>query len=200
MEYILHRVNTAEELKRAPTRYGVELDLRDRGNRLILQHDPFSDGEDFEEYLRHYRHGTLIANVKSERIEERVLSCLKQAAIEDYFFLDCSFPMLRELVNLGEHQIAARFSEFEPIEGPMSLAGQVEWIWLDCFTKMPLTPDSYQQLKPHFKLCLVSPELQGHDLSSIPKYAKAIAGFDLDAICTKRPDLWNKARKVHGSG
>ncbi len=79
MLYIAHRVNTIEQLERTPTEYGVEIDLRDRGDRLFLQHDPFSDGVDFAEYLQHYRHGTLILNVKSERIEWRVLELLRQA-------------------------------------------------------------------------------------------------------------------------
>ena len=47
MEYIAHRVNTLIELKKIPKEYGVELDLRDYGERLILQHDPFKDGDDF---------------------------------------------------------------------------------------------------------------------------------------------------------
>jgi len=54
LEYIAHRINTIEELGKIPREYGVELDLRDFGDRLILQHDPFKDGEDFEEYLKHY--------------------------------------------------------------------------------------------------------------------------------------------------
>ena len=42
MKFIAHRINTVEELKKIPTEYGVELDLRDRGERLILQHDPWT--------------------------------------------------------------------------------------------------------------------------------------------------------------
>ena len=49
MIYVSHRINTVEALMENPVEYGVELDLRDRGDRLILQHDPFSDGEDFGE-------------------------------------------------------------------------------------------------------------------------------------------------------
>ena len=52
MEFIAHRINTIEELKKVPNEYGVELDLRDYGDKLILQHDPFTDGEKFEEYLK----------------------------------------------------------------------------------------------------------------------------------------------------
>ncbi|MEX2187081.1 MAG: hypothetical protein WD875_09820 [Pirellulales bacterium] len=195
MLYIAHRVNTSEQLRGTPTECGVEIDLRDRGERLIVQHDPFADGEDFDEYLGHYRHGTLILNVKSERIEPRVLDVVRRHAVSDYFFLDCSFPMIRTLVAQGEHRIAVRFSEFEPAESALALAGQIDWVWIDCFTKMPLDSGSFARLKRHFKLCGVSPELQGRPVESIADYARELAPFPLDAICTKRPDLWQTAMR-----
>ena len=30
----------------------------------------------------------------------------------------------------------------------------------------------------------------GHDLSMIEKFKKQLIGFEIDAVCTKRPDLW----------
>jgi hypothetical protein len=193
MLYIQHRVNTIEQLRATPTGYGVELDLRDRGDRLILQHDPFQDGLDFEEYLQHYRHNLMILNVKSERIEHRVLELVRAAGVRDYFFLDSSFPMIRALLNQGEHRIAVRFSEFEPIESALALAGQVDWVWIDCFTKMPLDDRSYDRLKRNFKLCAVSPELQGRDVVTIAEFRRQLAKYPPDAVCTKRPDLWHDA-------
>jgi len=197
LQLIRHRVNTVAQLQEVSPQYGVELDLRDRGARLILQHDPFADGEDFASYLGHYRHGTMILNVKSERIEHRVLDELRQAGtVRDYFFLDCSFPMIRNLVSLGERRIAVRFSEFEPIEGAMALAGQIDWVWVDCFTRLPLDEPSYARLHRHFKLCIVSPELQGHALERIEEFAEQLRGMPVDAVCTKRPDLWEQALKT----
>lgn len=190
MLLIAHRVNTIDQLRRTPTEFGVELDLRDRGERLILQHDPFSDGEDFEDFLEHWRHRLMILNIKSERIEPRVLELVRRAGIADYFFLDSSFPMIRLLSQQGERRIAVRFSEFEPIESALALVGKVEWAWIDCFTKMPLDADAYARLKAHFKLCAVSPELQGRDHSTIAEYRRQLGQFPMDAICTKRPDLW----------
>lgn len=87
MNFIAHRINTIDELKTIPFEYGVEIDIRDSNNRLILQHDPFKDGEDFDEYLKHYRHGILILNIKSERIEMKVLELIEKYNIKDYFFL-----------------------------------------------------------------------------------------------------------------
>ena len=194
MQFIQHRVNTVGQLREVPHGYGVELDLRDRGPRLILQHDPFDDGEDFAPYLAEYRHGTMILNVKSERIEGRVLEEVGRAGtVDDYFFLDCSFPMIRQLVGTGERRIAVRFSEFEPIEGPLSLAGQIDWVWVDCFTRLPLNDQSYARLSRWFKICMVSPELQGHDPGRIREFAEQLEPYTIDAVCTKRPDLWQRA-------
>ena len=194
-QFIRHRINTVAELATVDPAHGVELDLRDRGDRLILVHDPFSDGEDFRDYLDRYHHGTMILNIKSERIEHRVLEELQRAGtVHDYFFLDCSFPMIRTLIALGERKIAVRYSEFEPLEGVLSLAGQIDWVWIDCFTKMPLTTASYATLKSAgFKLCAVSPELQKRPKETIAAYAAELAPYPMDAICTKHPDLWQKA-------
>jgi hypothetical protein len=193
MQYIAHRINTIAQLRCVPTEFGVELDLRDRGDRLILQHDPFGDGEDFASFLTEYQHGTLILNVKSERIEHRVLELIRQSKVRDYFFLDCSFPMIRQLVKLGESKIAVRFSEYEPIESALALAGQVDWAWIDCFNRLPFDPESHRRLKAHFKLCIVSPELQGRPLDTIVDFARELAPYQVDAICTKRPDIWELA-------
>lgn len=187
MKYIAHRVNTIEQLMQVPTHYGVELDLRDCGERLILAHDPFVEGEDFENYLRRYRHGTMILNIKSERIEHRVLGLLRKYKIADYFFLDSSFPMIYHLSSLGEKNIALRFSEFEGMDTVRAMAGKVRWLWVDCFTKAPISRDIYDEAKSFgMNLCFVSPELQGRD-ADIEAYAQIFRdeGIVFDAICTK---------------
>jgi len=187
MEYIAHRINTIDELKNIPKEFGVELDLRDHEDRLILQHDPFKDGEDFEEYLKHYNHGTMILNIKSERIEYQVLKLLKKYNIKKYFFLDSSFPMIFLLSKEGEKNIALRFSECEGIDTILNMQGKVKWIWVDCFTKLPIDKENYNLLKKRgFKFCLVSPELQGQQEKLI-EYKQHLEDENIifDAICTK---------------
>ncbi|MGE4457263.1 MAG: hypothetical protein AB7E13_10015 [Arcobacteraceae bacterium] len=187
MEFIAHRINTIDELKQVPFEYGVELDLRDYGHRLILQHDPFKDGEDFEEYLKHYNHGTMILNIKSERIEHRVLELIQKYNIKKYFFLDSSFPMIYLLSKSGEKNIALRFSEFEGVDTILAMSGKVDWIWVDCFSKLPITSKNYQLLREKgFKFCLVSPDLQSQEekLESYKKYLEDNK-IIFDAICTK---------------
>lgn len=188
MEYIAHRVNTVEELKKLPHEYGVELDLRDDLNgRIYIQHNPFEPGEDFEEYLKEYHHGTMILNVKSERIEHKILELIKNYDVKAYFFLDSTFPMIKLLSDMGERNIAIRFSEFEGMDTVRVMAGKIDWIWVDTFTKLPLTYDLYKEMKAlGYKICLVSPELQGQP-EKIEEYKAQINNESIifDAICTK---------------
>ena len=59
---ILHRVNNFEKLKATPIDLGVEVDIRSNGTDLIIHHDPFKDGELFDDWLRAFRHKTLICS------------------------------------------------------------------------------------------------------------------------------------------
>ena len=87
-----------------------------------------------------------------------------------------------------------RLSEFEDINTVMSLAGKVDWVWIDCFTRFPLDKVSATRLKQAgFKLCVVSPELQGRmEQSDTDKIVAAMndAGIVPDAVCTKFPERW----------
>lgn len=196
MEFISHRVNTIKELSRLPNDYGVEIDLRDYGENIVIQHDPFVSGEDFEKYLSHYNHGTMILNIKSERIEYSVLKLIKKYKINKYFFLDCSFPMINSLSNSGEKNIALRFSEFEGIDTIINMKNKVNWIWVDCFSKFPLSIDNFYFLKSlGYKLCLVSPELQGHSINTQNKLKEKMKLIPFDAICTKNSENWKKILK-----
>jgi hypothetical protein len=187
--YYSHRINTINELSNVSKEYGIELDLRDdREDGLILAHDPFTEGEQFDNFLKYYDKSSIILNIKSERIEHRVLDSLKKYNIKNYFFLDCSFPMIYNLHKLSENNIAIRFSEFESIETVLLIKNMVRWVWIDCFQKFPLTIETYNKIKESgLKICLVSPELQGHNIELINEFKNIIKKnrFLIDAICTK---------------
>ena len=129
----------------------------------------------------------MILNIKSERIDLRVLELLKKYNIKDYFFLDSSFPMIKLLTDNGEKKIALRYSEFEGLDTLEKMQEKVDWVWVDCFTKLPLNNEIYNKIKKMgYKLCLVSPELQGQP-EKIEKYAEQIKKEKIifDSICTK---------------
>ena len=193
MEIIAHRRNTIAELAATPHHFGVELDLRSQGDRIVIHHDPFAAGEDFAAWLEHFDHGTLILNVKEEGLETRLLAMMAEHEIEDFFFLDQSFPFLVKTARTGEKRCAVRVSEFESIDTALTLAGKIDWVWVDCFTRLPIgTADAHKLSEAGFKLCLVSPELQGRDAESeIPAMRRATQRMDIAAVCTKRPELWS---------
>lgn len=196
MHLIAHRRNTLAELVATPTHLGVEVDLRSFGDRLVMHHDPFVEGEDFEPWIAAYRHGTLILNVKEEGLEARLIEVMERFAIADWFFLDQSFPFLVKWSRNGERRSAVRVSEFETIDTAMTLAGRIDWVWVDCFTRFPIGGAEAARLQDAgFKLCLVSPELQGRSADvEIPSLRMLLAneGIVPDAVCTKRPDLWTR--------
>jgi len=99
--------------------------------------------------------------------------------------------MIKTLVDMGEKNIALRFSEFESIDSLIKMKGKVKWVWIDCFTKLPLTYLNYKQLKGlDYKLCLVSPELQSQ-AEKIMEYKKFISKNEilLDAVCCKHHNI-----------
>ena len=194
MKLISHRRNTISELIATHTSYGIEVDIRSEGDRLIIHHDPCVAGEAFDEWIDAYRHGTLILNVKEEGLEPHLLALMEARGISDFFFLDQSFPFLVKWSNAGERRCAVRVSEFETISTALTLAGKVDWVWVDCFTRFPLSEHDAKLLKKAgFKLCIVSPELQGRDANvEISKMASLLneRNIVVDAVCTKRLDLW----------
>ncbi len=148
-------------------------------------------GEDFAPYLRDYHHNTMILNVKSERIEHRAFwrRSVRRGRC-DYFFLDCSFP-IQQLVRLGEHRIAVRFSEFEPIEraGP----GQRGRLGVDrlFYEVAPGRSCVYARLEGRFQDLHRLAGLQGHDPAKIGEFARQLAPYEIAAVC-KHPALWTE--------
>ena len=88
---------------------------------------------------------------------------------------------------MGIKDVALRFSELEGLDTIRNMAGRADWVWVDCFTRIPLDQDSYRELKQlGYKLCFVSPELEAQEekLQEYKQYIKE-QGIVFDAICTK---------------
>lgn len=194
MQLIAHRINTAAQLRQTPKEYGVEVDIRSHGKDLIIHHDPFETGELFDDWLADFDHATLILNVKEEGLEPRLMERMADIGCADYFFLDQSFPFLVRYAEAAAGRSAVRFSEYESLATVLGLAGKVNWVWVDCFTHLPLGAHEANQLKENgFRLCLVSPELQQRPAEPGIAQMRALLdeqGINVDAVCTKRPDLW----------
>lgn len=184
---IAHRINRLEDLKALPPDTAVEFDVRESDYELTVRHDAFTRGESFISFLPYLKTRFSIVNVKCEGVELYILKVFAMHGIENFFFLDCSIPMIHKLTSLGESRMAVRWSQYESIDSVIQWAGKVGWVWVDCFTMYPLTKLSADKLKGlGFKLCLVSPELQGRE-ADIEPTCKFLASEEIhpDAICTK---------------
>lgn len=192
MKYIAHRINTLAELHEVPSEFGVEIDIRDYSNKIVLSHDPFIGGVSLETYLDDYKHSFLILNIKSAGLEEEVISLLEKKGIKDYFFLDSSMSSVVQVNKNKRVNFAGRLSEFESVAS-LKLARELfSWAWVDCFTKLTLSEKDYEALHNELgiRICLTSPDLLGRP-NEIELVARQLSDMKItpDAICTKLKNI-----------
>ena len=192
MILINHRVNSIKKLKSTPFNFGVEIDLRSKKNKIYLHHDPFKKGVSFEKWIKYYKHKIIVLNVKEEGLEKSILKILKKYRIKNFFFHDQTFSTL--LKNMSKTKVSVRYSEFEDLKNIKYLFKKIKWIWIDNFSVIKLEKKFYSYLKrKKVKICLVSPELvkksRVSEVKKIILYLKK-NNFTIDAVCTKKPDLW----------
>lgn len=183
---IIHQINRIKDLKNIPVEFGVEVDVRTYNNRLILNHEPFEDGDLLDKYMANFRHAFIILDIKEEGIEKEVITLCKKYDISNYFLLGVSFPFIYILSKGGIKKMAVRYSEFEDINTCLSLKGKVDWVWVDTFTKNPLDRESFRRLKEAgLNICLVCPERWGRP-DDIVKYSRFFRKEDIsiDAVMT----------------
>lgn len=195
MTIFIHRINEISRLKDLDQKYGVEIDLRADGDRLILNHEPFVGGDDFEQYLKQLHHAGVIFNIKEAGIEQRVMDLAAEHGIENYFLLDVEFPYIYRAARAGVRQIAMRYSEDEVMETVLKYKGLVDWVWIDTNTRLPLDETTQRQLDG-FKTCLVCPERWGRPQDIEPYIAQLKQlRFPLTAVMTAQTyaPLWERS-------
>lgn len=173
---IIHRVNKIKDLKKIPSQYGVEVDLRAYGKKIILNHEAFKDGEDFETYMASYSHSFIVLNVKESGIEDRIINIMEKREIKNYFLLDLEFPYIYKSSKNGFKKIAIRYSEKEPINAVLQFKNSFEWVWIDTNTRLPLNGKVAKILK-NFNTCLVCPERWNRPLD-IANYAQKMKNLN----------------------
>ena len=193
MKIIKHRVNQIDELISTPSNFGVEIDVRTSDAELIISHEPFSSGTSFSKWLEHYSHSCLIINVKEDGLETFVLDLLNKYEIENFFFLDQSFPSLFKASKKFPELCCARVSEVESVETVLNL--NVGWVWFDSHSgDWNYLHEAFEKLSSmNVKKCLVSPELQRTNSDSELTLLRNIindSSINFDAVCTKFPYKW----------
>jgi len=193
MKIFHHRINTSPQLVEIPSGDGVEIDIRSNGRDVILEHDPFKDGELFTEWLKHWQGQSLILNIKEEGIEERTLEVLNAYPNLEYFFLDQSFPFLVRTINGGNKKTAVRASDLESVD--TALLMNCDWAWIDCFLgDWNFLPGVVRRLQDNGKkICLVSPELVRNDSFNELQVLQDILkdnNLFVHGVCTKLKPFW----------
>jgi len=193
MLIVRHRINSRAELASTPKSLGVEIDLRSRNDQVILEHDPFKSGEIFEEWLTAWNEQLLVLNIKEEGLEEKILKILARFEIDNYFFLDQSFPFMQKLIRQGNARVSARASDLESVE--TALVSGASWCWLDNFSGdwNYLSSVVPRLNAAKIRTCLVSPELQRPDSDTeLNELRRLISKYELqiDAVCTKKSEKW----------
>ena len=100
--------------------FGVELDLRDYRNEIIISHDPYVLGKKitFNFFLKKFfniinkKNILLALNIKSDGISKKIKKLIKKYKLKNYFVFDMSIPetfnYLRDNLIFFE-----RYSNFE---------------------------------------------------------------------------------------
>lgn len=195
MEIIIHRVNTIKKLIKIPKNYGAEIDIRVYKNKLILNHEPYSNGELLVNFVKKYNHGTLVLNIKESGIENDVLKIVRRnKKIKNFFLLDVEVPFLFSSLLSREKSIALRTSYYEPLNSIKNFKKNFEWIWIDTIKNIKFSNEDLKQLKK-YKTCLVCPERWGKP-NQIIKYNNYFKkkGIKLNSVMTslKYAKIWRK--------
>lgn len=194
-------MNTVEGVRALPQAVGAEVDVRLHHGALVCAHDPFQPGDVLDDVLAAYvaagpRGGPLVLNPKETGLEDPLLDLLGRHGLtspHDVFLLDLTVPALVALTRRGESRVAVRVSEVEPLGHAEAFAGRARWAWLDCFDGVPAAMETVGALhEMEFRVCLVSPELEGYPAARIAAFQQLADACDpvRDAVCTKHPAAW----------
>lgn len=189
--------------------YGIEVDIRDFKQELVVSHNP-ADASSLKlvDLLTYYQNNQcssrLAFNVKADGLQPLLQEILSRFSLSNYFTFDMSIP--NTLVDASYNlQYFLRQSEYEPTPSSLlSLYSQAAGIWVDQFQwnervfqhNLATLKDYLQEGK---KVCWVSAELHewGRKASFYRQTWKRlkdtlqVAAMDLQnfSICTDYPEL-----------
>ncbi len=165
--------------------YGIETDIRDHLNRIVISHDPATDPELDLGVLP--KTGTPIAiNIKSDGLIKIGLDEIKEyVSNRGSFVFDASIP---EMLKYQELNIphALRLSEYE-----REIPWKSQFIWLDSFNSdWWLNSEILKKLTESHFVVVVSPELHARPFKSVWEAIciEMTKGNENLGICTDFPD------------
>lgn len=183
MEILKHRVNKILDIV---PRIGLEIDIRDFNNELVLSHDhPTQDSIKLTDFFQQINSDVLIAiNIKTSEIEKELYEIISNSRIHHYFTFDWPIPSLQKALQ-SNLICAFRLSEYEKYIHP-----NCSWVWLDSFHSIWYDLTLLRSLKGWgLKIAVVSPELHQRE-SELENMKEIVKSGMVDAICTDLPEYW----------
>lgn len=145
--------------------YGTETDLRDICGKIVISHNmPEGNEISFEEVLKIMgdKNLPLALNIKADGQSDAILEILKKYNHTNYFTFDMSIPDMVVQMKKGL-KVYTGYSDIlkEPV-----LLEKAEGVWLDSFYSEWFDEDVISGLlKKGKKICIVSADLHGRDIS-----------------------------------
>jgi len=167
--------------------FGTETDVRDQGGRLVVSHDPPTGTAMGWADIVNAFDGTglpLAVNVKADGLTALLEEAFAGRAI-DWFAFDMSGPEMVRFRRAGL-PFYTRHSDVEPnpILYPDALG-----VWIDAFESQWFDRETVKaHLKQGKRICIVSPELHGHDPTSLWQMIAPLSGQSQITLCTDMPD------------
>ena len=172
--------------------FGIETDIRDCGQELVISHDsPLGNEMPFRDFLAlcgdYPASRPLALNIKADGLSAVVAKAVTAAGIKDFFVFDMSVPDALGYLR-AELPVYTRLSEYENPPAYLELASG---IWLDAFHStwygMTLLSSYLASNQP---VAIVSPELHQRPHLTLWQQLRAASlhRHPLIALCTDFPD------------
>ena len=157
--------NTMACLKKAlQFNFGIETDLRDYQEELVISHNiAEASSPKLEDFFQYYASLgidlPLALNVKADGMQWKLKELLGKYQISNYFLFDMSVPEM--VVNQKEH--LKFFTRHSDIESECVLYEKADGVWLDSFYKenWPTEEVVRRHLSDNKKISVISPEIHG---------------------------------------
>ena len=171
--------------------FGMEIDLRDLKNEIIISHDPYFSGEKvyLKMFLKRFhkeikkKNILLALNIKTDGISKKLKTLLNRYQIKNYFVFDMSVP---ETLNYKKNKLKF-YERYSCYESKLHFMKFSYGIWVDSFEGKFFFPLNIKRKN----LCFVSPELhKKKNINSFWLKIKKIKKFNQNIyLCTDYPFL-----------
>jgi len=168
--------------------FGIETDVRDSQNSLVISHDMPKGGEMTLDELLKMAEGraiTFALNIKADGLAEKIDELLKSHKNKDCFVFDMAIPDMRAYLEVGI-PVFTRMSEIE--KTPIWFE-KAKGVWLDSFDYEWYGKNEINNiLSENKEVCIVSPELHKRNYLGLWEALREYSKLDRVMICTDYPE------------